>query len=164
MPATLLTDADALIAEFKSYETKELEHLFAANDASLRLESGNYKGTWLRRIEHAGSYKPFNLVSQWLLFDVTPFGITLHADGTGIWYFFHPTIAAGEFRLTEEKSQWRSTEALTLRYDDAKLPGFVRALLYDEIKPLSNLHAIGIGGFNEPTGEGDNFFFLLTPA
>ncbi|AFM11322.1 hypothetical protein [Turneriella parva] len=164
MPSARLTDTEALIAEFKSYETHELENLFSNTDASLRLEPGSYRGTWLKRIEHSGSYKPFNLVSQWLLFEVTPFGITFHADGTGIWYFFHPTFAAGEFRLTEEKSQWRNTDALTLRYDQASLPGFVRALLYDEIKPLSNLHAIGIGGFNEPTGEGDNFFFLLTPA
>ena len=164
MPAATLNDADALIAEFKSYGAQELERLFANADASLRLQPGSYRGTWLKRIEHSGPYKPFNLISQWLLFDVTPFGITFHADGTGIWYFFHPTLAAGEFILTEEKSEWRDTDALTLRYDNANLPGFVRALLYDEMKPLSNLHAIGIGGFNEPTGEGDNFFFLLTPA
>jgi hypothetical protein len=164
MVADKLIDADALIAEFKSYDTVELERLFTSGDASLRLQPGSYRGTWLKRIEHSGSYKPFNLVSQWLLFDVTPFGITFHNNGSGIWYFFHQTLAAGEFILTEEKSRWRNTEALSLTYDQANLPDFVRSFLYDEIKPLSHLHAIGIGGFNEPAGEGDNFFFLLTPA
>ncbi len=164
MPGAMLQDAAALIGEFQSYDTHELERLFATPDASLRLQPGNYRGTWLKRIEHSGSYKPFNLVSQWLLFDVTPFGITFHNDATGIWYFFTPALAAGEFQLRQERSRWRNTDALTLNYENANLPGFARALLYDEIKPLSNLHAIGIGGFNEPTGEGDNFFFLLTPA
>ncbi len=162
MPSASITDADALIAAFKAYETQELEALFCGQDASIRLEAGNYKGTWLRRIEHEGSYKPFNFVSQWLLFEVIPFGIRFYGDDTGIWYFFNPSLAAGEFILREEKSRWRDTTALTLNYERANLPGPVRAILYDEIKPLSNLHAIGLGGFNEPAGQGDNFYFLLT--
>jgi hypothetical protein len=157
-----IADTDSLIAAFKAQETHEIESLFGRDDASIRLEPGNYNGTWLRRIEHAGSYKPFNLVSQWLLFEMTPFGITFRRDNTGIWYFFNPLISAGEFVLREEKSRWRDTRALTLNYENANLPAPVRAILYDEIKPLSNLHAIGIGGFNEPAGQGDNFYFLLT--
>ncbi len=155
-------NADSLIAEFRSMSEAELERRFCGEAAAPALAPGNYTGTWLRRIENAGKYKPFNLFSQWLMFEVIPFGITFRGDGSGIWYFFDPRFAAGEFVTARSRSRWRSTDCLAMDYSEARLPGFVKDLLYDEIKVLSSQHAIGIGGFNQPVGEGDNFYFLLT--
>lgn len=140
---------------------------------------GSYRGTWLRRIENAGTYKPFNLISQWLMFEITPFGITFNSDASGIWYFFDPVLSIGNFIMRIEASRWAlpscqpkrsqpigqrlaSTQCVTLNYETSALPGPVRGILYDEVKVLSDRHCLGIGGFKGPAGEGDNFYFLLT--
>ena len=151
-----------LIGEFRQKSARELDAIFTAPGTARLPAEGNYRGTWLRRIENAGTYKPFNLISQWLMFEVTPFGITFHSDGTGIWYFFHPVLAAGNFVMHSEASRWRTTQCVTLNYENAALPGPVRDILYDEIRVLSDDHALGIGGFKGPAGDGDNFYFLLT--
>jgi len=154
--------ADSLIAEFRGMTEAELERRFCGAAAAPALAPGDYTGTWLARIENAGKYKPFNFISQYLMFELTPFGISFRGDGSGIWYFFDPRFAAGEFVTSNTRSRWRNTDCLAMDYGQANLPGCVRDLLYDEIKVLSPQHAIGIGGFNQPTGEGDNFYFLLT--
>lgn len=158
------TDADRLIAEFRSKPALELDAIFSAPGAAALPQPGNYTGTWLRRIENAGTYKPFNLVSQWLMFEVTPFGITFNADATGIWYFFNPALAVGNFAMRAEASAWRKTQCVTLNYETAALPAPVRDMLYDEVRVLSENHCLGIGGFKGPVGDGDNFYFLLTRA
>jgi hypothetical protein len=154
--------ADSLISEFRYLSEAELERRFCGPAAAPVLAPGDYTGTWLRRIENAGTYKPLNFLSQYLLFELTPFGISFRGDGSGTWYFFEPRFAAGEFTTSKSQSRWRDTDCLALDYSQARLPGFIRDLLYDEIKVLSTQHAIGIGGFNQPAGEGDNFYFLLT--
>ena len=156
------TDADTLIADFRAKPAAELDAIFSAPGAARLPQPGNYKGTWLRRIENAGTYKPFNLISQWLMFELTPFGITFNADATGIWYFFNPALAAGNFAMCAEASKWRNTQCATLNYENAGLPGPVRDILYDEVRVLSDNHCLGIGGFKGPAGDGDNFYFLLT--
>ena len=96
------------------------------------------------------------------MFEITPFGITFNADGTGIWYFFNPALAVGNFAMRAEASQWRKTQCVTLNYETAALPGPVRDILYDEVRVLSENHCLGIGGFKGPAGDGDNFYFLLS--
>lgn len=161
-------DTAALIREFREKSLPELENIFAAPAKMAYPTAGCYAGTWLRRIENSGSYKPFNLISQWLLFEITPFGITFNsesADGAarnGIWYFFHPAFATGNFHMVAGQSRWRNTPAVAMNYGAAELPAVVRNMLYDEVKPLTVNHCIGIGGFDAPTGDGDNFYFLLT--
>jgi hypothetical protein len=154
--------ADSVIAEFRSMSEAELERRFCEEAAAPALSPGDYKGTWLRRIENAGKYRPLNFLSQFLMFELTPFGISFRGDGSGIWYFFDPRLAVGEFVASRARSRWRDTDCLAMDYSQATLPDFVKDLLYDEIKVLSPRHAIGIGGFNQPKGEGDNFYFLLT--
>jgi hypothetical protein len=153
---------ETLVAEFRAKSLNQLETIFMGAAPLAYPAPGNYAGTWLKRIENSGTYKPFNLISQWLMFEITPFGITFHADATGIWYFFNPSLAAGNFAMANGASMWRDTKAVALNYETAKLPGFIRGILYDEVKPLSENHALGIGGFKGPAGDGDNFFFLLT--
>lgn len=154
--------SNALVAMFRGKSATELEAVFIAPGEPRLPQPGNYAGTWLCRIENAGTYKPFNLVSQWLMFEITPFGITFQNDKKGIWYFFNPALAAGNFEMHAENSRWRDTRCVTLNYETSTLPGPVRGILYDEVKVLSDMHCLGIGGFNGPAGDGDNFYFLLT--
>ena len=42
-----------------------------------------------------------------------------------------------------------------------RLPRFVRDMLYDEVKPLSERLILGIGGINRGRGEGEHLFFAL---
>ena len=155
-------DTNAIVSEFRGKSATELEALFTAPGEPRLPQPGNYAGTWLRRIENPGTYKPFNLVSQWLMFEITPFGITVENEQRGIWYFFNPALAAGNFEMRTKQSRWRDTQCVTLNYETSALPEPVRGILYDEVKVLSDRHCLGIGGFNGPPGDGDNFYFLLT--
>ena len=44
-----------------------------------------------------------------------------------------------------------------MHYEASRLPTFVRALLYDEVKPLDDDLLLGLGG----VAQGDLFFFAL---
>ncbi|MBF0353458.1 MAG: hypothetical protein HQM11_20695, partial [SAR324 cluster bacterium] len=63
----------------------------------------------------------------------------------------------GKFRSEIHPSRWRSAMVVGLHYESSQLPGFIRNLLYDEVKPLSETLCLGIGGFNRDKGEGDHF-------
>jgi hypothetical protein len=78
------------------------------------------------------------------------------------WFFLHPRLQAGHFRLEAGRSRWRDTQTLQLHYDVSRLP--FRGVLYDEVKPLSESLALGLGGLNRDVGTGDLFFFLLEAA
>jgi len=71
-----------------------------------------------------------------------------------------PRSAAGSFRIDEGPSRWRDTRVLRLHYDRSRLP--IRAILYDELKPLAGGRILGLGGIDAARGEGDHFFFELT--
>jgi len=75
------------------------------------------------------------------------------------WFFLHPRLRAGHFRLQPGRSRWRDTQTLQLHYEVSRLP--FRGLLYDEVKPLGDTLALGLGGLNRDVGTGDLFFFLL---
>ena len=75
------------------------------------------------------------------------------------WFFVHPRLQAGHFRISPGRSRWRDTQTLQLHYDVSRLP--FRGVLYDEVKPLSATLALGLGGLNRDVGKGDLFFFLL---
>ena len=75
------------------------------------------------------------------------------------WFFVHPRLQAGHFRISQGRSRWRETQTLQLHYDVSRLP--FRGVLYDEVKPLSATLALGLGGLNRDVGIGDLFFFLL---
>ena len=68
-------------------------------------------------------------------------------------------LAAFEARV--ERSRWRETDSVVLRYEGSRLPGALRRLLYDEVKPLGEGLVLGIGGGNDGPGRGDHFFFAL---
>jgi hypothetical protein len=95
---------------------------------------------------------------DWLLFDAPPFGIDFD---TRCWWFGRPRLQAGRFRASPGPSRWRDTPTLRLEYDVSRLPRPVRALLYDEVKPLDGERCLGLGGIDADAGEGDHFFFSL---
>lgn len=145
-----------------SCDLPSLEALYVAAP-DLRLPtSGSFRGTYLRRLQNPGANDRFNHVLQWALFDLMPFGLNFH-PGWGDWYFFHPKISAGRFVPRQERSRWRNTDTNTLNYEKSRLPRPARALLYDELKPLSERLMLGFGGTNAETDKGDHFFFALTP-
>lgn len=75
------------------------------------------------------------------------------------WFFVHPSLRTGRFRVELGRSRWRDTETLRLRYDRSRLP--IRGLLYDEVKPLDDELCLGLGGVQLGPGRGDVFWFLL---
>lgn len=81
-----------------------------------------------------------------------------------LWWFGHPRVAAGRFRLEAGPSRWRDTEVLRVEYDVSRLPARVRSRFYDELKPIDDHTILGIGGLNDGPGQGDHFFFELRPA
>lgn len=89
-----------------------------------------------------------------LPFERLPFGIDF---ARGAWFFGHPQLQAGHFRISPGRSRWRATQTLQLHYDVSRLP--FRGVLYDEVKPLSDTLALGLGGLNRDAG--DLFFFVL---
>jgi hypothetical protein len=151
-----------MINLLRNKSERELDEIFCSSGEARLPAPGNYQGAWLTWIENPGTRKPFNQISQTLMFKLTPFGITFNADSTGIWYFFNPLLAAGNFMMRAEPSYWRETEAVSLNYEMSKLPGLVKGMLYDEIKVIDNNHILGLGGFKAPRDEGDNFYFLLS--
>lgn len=94
-----------------------------------------------------------------VLFRAIRFGIDFDR---GHWWFIRTAVAAGRFRTSWGPSRWRNTDALRLEYDVSRLPGPVRRLLYDEVKPLTDDAGLGLGGVNRDGQEAAHFFFSLT--
>lgn len=90
-----------------------------------------------------------------------PFGIDFDDRS---WFFAGRRLRTGRFRLEVGQSRWRNAEVLRLYYDVSRLPRAVRAMLYDEVKPIDEHHCLGIGGINAPEGQGEQFFFVLRRA
>lgn len=135
----------------------ELEALYASAPL-LPLPRGRFDGRYLAQLQSPGARAWTARVIDTVAFGWTPFGVDLD---TRRWYFFHPRLKAGHFRVVPGPSRWRDTEALQLHYDVSRTP--LRALLYDELKPLADGRILGLGGVDRERGLGEHFFFLLTP-
>ena len=119
---------------------------------------GVWRGRWITWLDTPGARVWHVRAADTILFRALRFGIDFDRS---LWWFVHPRLAAGRFRLTPGRSRWRDTEVLRLEYDVSKLP--VRHILYDEIKPLDGGRILGLGGTNHERGQGDHFFFALSP-
>jgi hypothetical protein len=155
-------DADApdamTLARLRRCTLVELEALYAT-PRPVSTPAGIFRGIHLAWLDTPGARHPVIRPLQHLGFRLTPFGIDFT---TYRWFFFHRRLAAGRFTADVGASHWRDTETVRLRYDVSRLPGPLRALLYDEVKPLSSTLCLGLGGINAPRGRGgDHFFFAL---
>lgn len=145
------------LAQLRRCTLAELEVLYA-RDRPVSVPTGSYRGVHLAWLDTPGARHPVIRPLQHLGFRLTPFGIDFTAQR---WFFFHPRFGIGRFAAQVGPFLWRDTETVRLHYDPSNLPGPLRRLLYDEVKPLSSSLCLGIGGINAPRGRGDHFFFAL---
>jgi hypothetical protein len=134
----------------------ELELLYAESAAG-PAPSGRWRGETLRYL----TVPRWARVVDFLLFDAPPFGIDFDRR---CWWFVRPWLAAGRFDASLGDSRWRGTQTLRLDYGASHLPGPVRRLLYDEVKPLGAELCLGLGGIKADAGRGEHFFFALVPV
>ncbi len=150
MPPTDLTGASI----------DELERIYRESPLG-PLPTGNYHGRFLGWLDTPGSKRWHVRTADWLLFEKPRFGVDFDRR---VWWFVNPGLAAGRFELSSGPSRWRECRTLRLTYHRSRLPGPIRNLLYDEVKPLDRDLLLGLGGTNFETGEGDHFFFSLARA
>lgn len=122
------------------------------------MRSGLVRGSFLGPVDSPAARRLHVRALDALLFRIVRWGLDLDAQR---WWFEHPRLAAGHFRVVLGPSRWRDTRVLQLHYDVSRLP--VRGILYDELKPLPDGRILGLGGVDAGRGEGDHFFFELTP-
>jgi hypothetical protein len=135
----------------------ELERTYAESPLG-PAPSGVYRGRFLRYVDSPGAKKLWVRAMDGLMFRLPTFGVDFERRA---WWFFTPGVTAGRFAFEKRRSRWRDTECYALTYDESRLPGPVKGMLYDEVKPLSADLLLGLGGVNAETGEGDHFFFTL---
>lgn len=141
----------------RGLSVEELEAIYAS-EGVLEVPHGLFAGEVLARLSNRGARRLVNRAVQVPQFEWTPFGIDW---GDRRWYFWHPSLRIGRFEARAERSRWRDTDTIALHYEVSRLPGPIKRLLYDEVKPLSEDLLLGLGGTNARTGEGDHFFFAL---
>jgi len=142
------------IQSLRDSSVEELERLY--RDAPLApAPLGRFRGEALARVStrFARSAPITAMLVPW---ERVSFGIDFAAR---TWFFFHPRLRTGRFRLEAGRSRWRDTDTLRMLYDVSRLP--IRGLLYDEVKPLDETLCLGLGGINFGRGRGDLFFFAL---
>jgi hypothetical protein len=120
--------------------------------------AGVFRGQFLTWIDSPGARRPDVRVLDSLMFRATPFGVDFDRNS---WWFFRPSLRAGRFEPRLGPSRWRPTDCWQLHYEVSRLPTPIRALLYDEVKPISSSVILGLGGTNHDRGRGDHFWFSL---
>lgn len=149
MASSLQRRIDAL----RRTTSSELERLYAAPSA-LAIPSGRYAGCFLQRTpgwDRAGLLVRSAVA---LGFSALPFGVDFDRR---VWRLAGGAVTAGRFELRAGPSRWRPTRTLAMHYESSRLPAFVRALLYDEVKPIDEDLLLGLGCI----AQGDLFFFAL---
>lgn len=149
---------DWTLDELRSMSLGHLDSVYR-RDVALAPPRGVYRGRVLRWIDHPTARRW--RWSERLGFAWTPFGIDFERR---LWFFWTTRLAVGRFEPRVHPSRWRETEAIGLHYEVSRLPGFVKAVLYDEVKPLSERWMLGIGGIDGGPGVGDHFYFALERA
>lgn len=146
------------LRELQRSSLAELEAIYAEPNGQ-SAPNGRFRGIHLLRLDRATQRR--RLATASYPFQVVPFGIDFDS---GSWFFLHPRAQVGRFQALPGRSRWRDADVLRLHYANSGLPLFVRGLLYDEIKPLSDDLCLGLGGINDVRGRGDHFFFALQRA
>jgi len=149
MASSLQRRIDAL----RRATSSELERLYAA-PSTLANPSGRYAGCFLQRTAGWESAGLLLRSAVALGFSALPFGVDFDRR---VWRLAGGAVTAGRFELQPGPSRWRPTRTFAMHYEASRLPTFVRALLYDEVKPLDDDLLLGLGC----VAQGDLFFFAL---
>jgi len=146
------------LRELERSTLAELDELYCrAPAADFGIPRGCYDGTHLCRVDRPGARRRLYLGT--LAFSLVPFGVDFDHRR---WFFGgRRRLAMGAFEPRIAPSRWRAVEVVALHYDLSRLPWFVRRLLYDEVKPLSDELCLGLGGVQNVRGDTDHFFFAL---
>lgn len=145
------------MTELDGLSIEELERLYA-HEGAFDVPEGRFVGRVLGRLDNRGARRLRWRASQVPMFEWLPFGVDFDRAR---WFFVSPSVRVGRFDARIERSRWRDTEVVTLRYERSRLPRAITSILYDEVKPLSDELLLGLGGVNAEAGEGDHFFFAL---
>ncbi len=122
---------------------------------------GRWVGRHLGWLATRGARHPLWRPLSTVMFRWTRFGIDFDR---AVWWFMRPDRAGGQFTTSVGPSRWRDdARVVRLDYGGAGLPAPIRGLLYDELKPLSASHVIGLGGINRDRGAGDHFWMDFRP-
>lgn len=148
------------LAELRERRLAELEELYL-EARSVQIPTGWFRGHHLTWLNTPGARHPLWRPLETAMFQLTPFGVDFTARR---WFFWSRRVAAGSFTPHPGPSRWRDTETVCLEYGVSRLPGPVRGLLYDEVKPLGEDLCLCIGGINAERDSGDHFFFALERA
>lgn len=146
------------LADLKGASQSDLEDIYAA-DVPLDLPRGRFRGVYLGPVDSRGARRPLNRLIVVSGFQLPRFGVDFD---TRAWWFHLPQLQMGAFEPRVARSRWRDTRTVALHYDASRLPGLVKQLLYDEVKPMGPDLCLCIGGVNRDRNEGDLFFFALT--
>jgi len=148
---------DWTLDELRGMSERHLDSVYRRR-VELAPPRGVYRGHVLSWIDHETSQRPLWRWSERFGFSWTPFGVDFDRR---LWFFWSTRLAMGRFEPRVHRSRWRDTDTVGLHYEVSRLPAFVRSVLYDEVKPLSERWLIGIGGINAGAGVGDHFYFAL---
>jgi len=146
------------VSDLRRLDLSELEALYTS-ERTVTVPEGVFVGTNLAWLERPRSQHRAIRPALWLLFGLVPYGVDFDRSR---WFFLSkrsPRI--GRFDPVVGRSRWRDTETVRLHYERSRLPGPVRSMLYDEVKPLTSSTCLGIGGLNADRGQGEQFFFAL---
>lgn len=140
----------------------DLEALYA-EARPVAVPTGRWRGRVLGRLQNPGARAWRPRLLQWVGFEALAWGIDFDAR---TWTFDRPgspdpRLRIGRFDPSVGPSRWRDTEAIGLHYEVSRLPGPIKRVLYDEVKPLDERRCLGLGGENDRAGVGDHFWFAL---
>ena len=130
----------------------ELERIYATAPLA-PLPGGVWRGRWLHDLRMSA---PAKLVAH-ALFRWPTFGLDLDAY---TWWFGRPDRVASRYEPVVGRSRWRDAEVVRLDYRRT-MPWPMRAVIYDELKPLSDDCVLGIGGMNGTGSHGAWVYFVL---
>jgi len=143
--------------DLKVLSPDELEELYCRN-SSIEIPQGCWSGRLLHWLDSPESRNRFYRPILAAMFQYSPFGIDFE---NRCWYFWNSRLKAGSFTAAVDQSLWRPTNTVVLRYEVSRLPGPIKRLLYDEVKPISGRLCLGMGGINLTGRPGEIFFFGL---
>ncbi len=147
-----------VLADLQHCSLDTLERVYAHKNP-FDVPEGRFRGVYLAPVDSRGARRPLNRLAVLGGFRLPRYGVDF--DRRAWWFHLH-RLQVGAFVPRRGPSRWRDTETVGLHYDPSFLPGPVKKLLYDEVKPLSAHLCLGMGGMNRPAGEGELFFFALT--